>query len=91
MIWIVILLLCVLVLFFVYMVLSNMNKRINEITKTLEEKTKICTELQYKEQEEMKKIKNLVNATNTLKRELDKIQTALTVFNNGFDGIQSTM
>ena len=82
MIWVVIialvLLLCVLVIHYAYKALSDMNVRISELTRALEEKTQMYLELQRDSQEEKKKVKNLINATNTLKREIDKINNALT-------------
>mgnify|MGYP002619964450 CR=1 FL=1 len=82
------LLICSGILYYGNKKLSELDKRIDEINFELDNKIQKCKELA---DEDKKVTKNLVNATNKLKMELDKTQQALTVFNNGFDGIQSTM
>lgn len=63
-------------------------KRIDYIIAETNKKVDDCIETQ---KQDSRTTKNLINATNTLKREVDKMQQALTIFNNGFDGVQSTM
>lgn len=70
---------------------KKFNKSIDGVNKQLDEKIKICTEFIESQKAVEKKVNNVATAVNKLKRDIDKIQNALTIFNNGFDGIQSTM
>lgn len=94
MIWIVmtVFIVCLLVCYVAFM---NLNKRIDEINRQLDEKINTCNAVcnEYIESQKNleKKVNNVANTVNKLKRDINKMQNALIIFNNGFDGIQSTM